>query len=59
MELPTISVVTPSLNCGEYIEDAILSVARQNGVLVEHIVQDSLSTDQTREVLRRLSALAG
>jgi glycosyltransferase involved in cell wall biosynthesis len=53
MELPTISVVTPSLNCGEYIEDAILSVARQNYVLVEHIVQDSLSTDQTREVLRR------
>ena len=53
MELPTVSVVTPSLNCGEFIEDAVLSVTRQRGVLVEHIVQDSLSSDNTREVLRR------
>lgn len=53
MELPTISVVTPSLNCGEFIEDAILSVAQQHKVLVEHIVQDSLSSDNTRDILRR------
>jgi glycosyltransferase involved in cell wall biosynthesis len=53
MELPNISVVTPSLNSGEYIEDAILSVAQQQGVRVEHIVQDSLSRDNTRQVLRR------
>ncbi|HZD30604.1 MAG TPA: glycosyltransferase family 2 protein [Candidatus Angelobacter sp.] len=53
MELPALSVVTPSLNCGGYIEDAILSVAQQPGVRVEHIVQDALSRDNTREVLRR------
>ena len=53
MELPSISVITPSLNCGDYIEDAILSVACQQGVRAEHIVQDSLSRDKTLGVLRR------
>ncbi|HVO78651.1 MAG TPA: glycosyltransferase family 2 protein [Candidatus Bathyarchaeia archaeon] len=53
MKSPTISVITPSLNSGEFIEDAILSVGQQQGVLVEHIVQDSLSSDNTLEVLRR------
>ena len=57
MELPTISVVTPSLNSGAFIEDAVLSVAQQQGVRVEHIVQDSLSSDNTREVLRRYPEL--
>lgn len=54
MQYPQISVVTPSLNCGDFIEDAILSVAQQQGgVLTEHIVQDSLSEDNTRQILRR------
>ena len=53
MKSPTISVITPSRNSGEFIEDAILSVGQQQGVLVEHIVQDSLSSDNTLEVLRR------
>ena len=53
MQYPTISVITPSLNNGEFIEDAILSVAQQQGVKVEHIVQDSLSMDNTRTILRR------
>jgi len=53
MPAPTLSVITPSLNCGEFLEDAILSVSRQDGVSVEHIVQDSLSSDNTLEVLRR------
>lgn len=53
MKIPTLSVITPSLNSGEFLEDAILSVSRQDGVLVEHIVQDSLSGDNTVEILRR------
>jgi glycosyltransferase involved in cell wall biosynthesis len=57
MQLPAISVVTPSLNSGEFIEDAILSVAQQQGVRVEHIVQDSLSKDNTRNILRRYADL--
>jgi glycosyltransferase involved in cell wall biosynthesis len=53
MQTPNFSVVTPSRNSGKYLEDAILSVAQQKGVTVEHIVQDSLSSDNTLEVLRR------
>jgi len=53
MQAPTFSVITPSRNCGEFLEDAILSVAQQEGVTVEHVVQDSLSSDSTLEILRR------
>ncbi len=51
--LPTLSVITPSFNSGEFIEDALLSVSLQQGVSVEHIVVDGASTDQTVEVLKR------
>jgi glycosyltransferase involved in cell wall biosynthesis len=57
MQFPTFSVITPSRNCGEFLEDAILSVAQQQDVAVEHIVQDSLSSDSTLEVLRRHAAV--
>lgn len=57
MELPSISVITPSRNSGAYLEDAILSVAEQQGVVVEHLVQDSLSRDNTLAVLRKYPAV--
>lgn len=53
MTLPSISVVTPSLNQAVFIEDAILSVARQNYPSFEHIVVDGGSTDETLATLRR------
>jgi glycosyltransferase involved in cell wall biosynthesis len=53
MSIPTLSIITPSLNCGAFLEDALLSVAQQDGVVVEHIVQDALSSDNTLDVLRR------
>ena len=53
MQAPSFSIITPSFNSGTYLEDAILSVAQQKGVTVEHIVQDSLSGDGTLEILRR------
>ena len=52
MSLPTLSVVTPSLNNGEFIEDAILSVAGQQSVAAEHIVMDGASTDSTLAILK-------
>ncbi len=50
--LPTLSVITPSFNSGDFIEDAILSVSRQQGVSAEHIVIDSASVDNTIELLQ-------
>src|ERR1700728_2373776 len=53
MQTPTLSVVTPSLNSEAFIEDAILSVARQQRVAVEHIVIDGASTDATAAIVKR------
>ncbi len=53
MQLPSLSVVTPSRNSAQFLEDALLSVARQSGPRVEHIVMDCASTDNTIEILDR------
>jgi glycosyltransferase involved in cell wall biosynthesis len=48
-----ISIITPSLNRGKYIEDAIQSVLSQKYSAVEHIVVDGGSTDGTLDILAR------
>jgi glycosyltransferase involved in cell wall biosynthesis len=53
MSKPFISVITPSLNQGDFIEDAILSVARQEYPNFEHIIVDGGSTDQTSRIAER------
>ena len=50
---PKISIVTPSLNQGEYIEETILSVLNQNYKNVEYIVVDGNSSDDTLKTLRK------
>jgi len=47
-----ISIITPSLNQGQYIEDALLSVMKQDYKPLEHIVVDGASIDNTINVLR-------
>ena len=51
--LPSLSVITPSFNGGEFIEDAIRSVAQQQSVQVEHVVVDGASSDNTVAILQR------
>jgi glycosyltransferase involved in cell wall biosynthesis len=49
---PLVSVVTPSLNQGVFIQDAIESVWQQDYRPLEHVVIDGGSTDGTRDILR-------
>ena len=49
---PTISVVTCTFNSERFLENALLSVERQTYPFIEHIINDSFSTDSTIEILR-------
>lgn len=48
------SIVTPSLNQGRFLSEALESVRLQNNADVEHLILDSDSTDQTIPILRSL-----
>jgi glycosyltransferase involved in cell wall biosynthesis len=52
-DLPLVSIVTPSLEQGRFIEDAIRSVLDQDYPRIEHIVVDGGSADETLDVLQR------
>jgi glycosyltransferase involved in cell wall biosynthesis len=52
-DVADLTVLTPSLAYGRFIEDNILSVAGQEGVSVQHVIQDGGSVDETVNVLRR------
>ena len=56
-DFPLISIVTPSLNQGMYIEDNIKSVLSQNYPHFEHIIIDGGSEDGTIDILKKYKHL--
>jgi glycosyltransferase involved in cell wall biosynthesis len=49
--LPLVSIITPSFRASNWLKLCIASVADQEGVTLEHIVQDACSEDGTKDWL--------
>jgi glycosyltransferase involved in cell wall biosynthesis len=53
MSTPLVSIITPSFNSGDYLDQAIESVINQKYPNLEHLIIDGGSTDNTLDILRQ------
>ena len=53
MNFPKITIVTPSFNQGQYLEETILSVINQNYPNLEYIIIDGGSSDNSVEIIKK------
>ena len=51
-----VSIITPSYNCGRFVEETIKSIQAQTYTDWELLFQDDCSTDDTREIVERFAA---
>ena len=52
-EFPLVTIVTPTLNAGQYLAETIESVLSQDYPRIEYIAVDGGSTDDTNQILAR------